>query len=189
MFQTFLLITVLTLALFAILSDNLLRSNIYLGVFSLTMALIYLHYNAPDVALAEAAIGVGLSTVMYLVALKKITVYDICFVNEGGEVFDDDDIGKYMSDVIRPLETFIEKIEEIEPQTSYTNRAIEEVINDKNHDFIILQNENEFILYGHESDEVYQHIKKEITDIIKGEFDIEFKQLEEVVAYGTETNE
>ena len=69
MFQSFLFISVLIVSLFAVLSENMRYSVIYLGVFSLLMALIYLHFNAPDVALAEAAIGVGLSTVMYLVSL------------------------------------------------------------------------------------------------------------------------
>lgn len=71
MFQSFLLLVLLALACVTVFSDNLRRSIIFLGSFSLTIALVYLHYNAPDVALAEAAIGVGLSTIMYLVALKK----------------------------------------------------------------------------------------------------------------------
>jgi uncharacterized MnhB-related membrane protein len=187
MFESFLLIVLLILALFVILSDNLLRSNIYLGVFSLVMALTYLHYNAPDVALAEAAIGVGLSTVMYLVALKKITVYDICFVNEE-ETFNDDNIREYMPNIIRPLEIFIEKIEEIEPQISFSNRPIKEVIQKNNHDFIILKKDDNIYLYGYQSDEVYKHIQLEIDEIITDTTNIEFVYLKKGEIFDTKTN-
>lgn len=174
MFESFFLVLLLILALYVVLSDNLLRSNIYLGVFSLTMALAYLFYNAPDVALAEAAIGVGLSTVMYLVALKKITVYDICFIDEEATDFDDDNIHQYLSLVIRPLEVFIEKIEEIEPQISYSNHSMDEMVQDKNHDLFLIRKEDQLIFYGHETDEIYAHIRSNIQTIVKVQTPIAF---------------
>jgi uncharacterized MnhB-related membrane protein len=185
MFQNFLFIIILVLALFIVLSDNLRHSVIYLSAFSLAMALAYLHFNAPDVALAEAAIGVGLSTVMYLVALKKVRVYDICYVNEAGE-FDDKYIFEFRHDVIRPLEEFLEQTEEIEPQVTFTDHSIEKVIKEDNHDFIIQQQGSKTYLYGQKSDVLFQEIVDEIDEIIPDMVNVEIVYLEEVSIYDAE---
>ena len=182
MFEQFLFIIILIVALFIVLSDNLRHSIIYLSVFSLAMALAYLHFNAPDVALAEAAIGVGLSTIMYLVALKKIKVYDICYVNEKG-TFNDEYIFKFRHDVIRPLEKFMEQTEEVEPQVTYTDRPIEQVIVEDNHDFVIFQKGEKTVIYGQQSDGIFQDIVKNLNDIIPEMVDVEIVYLEGVGIY------
>lgn len=188
MFQSFLFIVLLILAVFVVLSDNLRHSVIYLGIFSLVMALTYLYFNAPDVALAEAAIGVGLSTVMYLVALKKIKIYDICYVNEE-EDFNDEYIFEFRSHMIRPLEEFMENTEEVEPQITYTNHAIEEVIREDNHDFIIQQQGSKTYLYGQKSDSVFQDILSNIHELIPDIADVEVVYLEEVSVYDAKENQ
>ncbi|MFN3284630.1 MAG: Na(+)/H(+) antiporter subunit B, partial [Pseudothermotoga sp.] len=43
---------------------------IYLGIFSLFNAIVYLFYSAPDLSLAEAVIGSALATALFLVAIK-----------------------------------------------------------------------------------------------------------------------
>ena len=78
----------LSLIIFAILavqSRSLRNAVIYLSVFSLVCSIVYLLLNAPDVAIAEATIGCTLSTILYLVALKKyriFTVYYNCYFND-----------------------------------------------------------------------------------------------------------
>lgn len=189
MFQTFLLITLLILGSYAVLSDNLRYSVVVLGAFSLTMALTYLNYNAPDVALAEAAIGVGLSTVMYLIALKKVTVYDICYINEDEEDFNDDNIQEIKSSVSRPLELFIEQTEELEPQISYTNRSLDFMLDEGIHDLIISHKKETTYLYGQKSDRVFTDIVKNIHEIIPDMTGIEVIYIDEVNADATEESE
>ncbi len=78
----------LSLIVFAILamqSRSLRNAVIYLSVFSLICSVVYLLLSAPDVAIAEATIGCTLSTILYLVALKKykiFTVYYNCYFND-----------------------------------------------------------------------------------------------------------
>lgn len=57
-------------AVMAISMRDLLASAVILGIFSLLMALMYLLLDAPDVALTEAAVGAGISTVLFLGALS-----------------------------------------------------------------------------------------------------------------------
>lgn len=64
-------LTLLLLSAFmAIRMRDLVASAVILGVFSLLMAMIYLLLDAPDVALTEAAVGAGISTVMFLGTLS-----------------------------------------------------------------------------------------------------------------------
>lgn len=50
---------------------NLVSAIIAAGIVSLFASVIYLILAAPDVAMTEAAIGAGLSTVIFLYAMKK----------------------------------------------------------------------------------------------------------------------
>ena len=68
-----LMMTLLVCAAFAaIRARDLLVSAVLLGIFSLLMALTYLLLDAPDVALTEAAVGAGISTVLFLLALSFV---------------------------------------------------------------------------------------------------------------------
>ncbi len=62
---------ILVVALYIVLSKNLKYIIIASGVLSLFATFCYLIYSAPDVALAEAIIGCSLSTILYIIALKK----------------------------------------------------------------------------------------------------------------------
>lgn len=52
-----------------IFARNMLTVIVLLAIFSLLMALMYLVMEAPDVAITEAAIGAGVSTMLFLAAL------------------------------------------------------------------------------------------------------------------------
>lgn len=47
-------------------NNNLLACAMYMAIFSFMMALIYLVLKAPDVAITEASVGAGISTVLIL---------------------------------------------------------------------------------------------------------------------------
>jgi len=61
-------------ALFALHTPNLLSAVIAAGVISLLASILYVLLAAPDVAMTEAAIGSGLTTIVFLLALKRIGV-------------------------------------------------------------------------------------------------------------------
>jgi len=58
-------------ALMAVLSRDLLKSAVYLAAMSLLLSLEFYILQAPDVAIAEAAIGAGLTTAIYVIAINK----------------------------------------------------------------------------------------------------------------------
>jgi len=50
---------------------NLVSAVIMVGVVSLLVSYLFLRMGAPDVAMTEAAIGAALTTVIFLVALRR----------------------------------------------------------------------------------------------------------------------
>ncbi|NCB00469.1 MAG: DUF4040 domain-containing protein, partial [Clostridia bacterium] len=79
--QVFLLSLVL-FAILAIQTHTLRHAVIYLSIYSLGSSVLFLVYGAPDVALAEAIIGSGLSVVFYLVALKRQRLMTIFLIED-----------------------------------------------------------------------------------------------------------
>jgi multicomponent Na+:H+ antiporter subunit B len=55
-----------------VLSRNLLTATIFGSIFSLLMAGMYLVMGAPDVAITEAAVGAGISTILFLSVLLLV---------------------------------------------------------------------------------------------------------------------
>ncbi|MCK4537329.1 MAG: DUF4040 domain-containing protein [Candidatus Krumholzibacteria bacterium] len=70
-------VTMVVSAVFALHTKNLLMAVIAVGILSLFSSIIYLIMQAPDVAMTEAAIGAGLSTVIFLYALRRTTDRDV----------------------------------------------------------------------------------------------------------------
>jgi energy-converting hydrogenase B subunit D len=58
-------------AILAVHLRNLLVAVVAAGIVSLSASVLYLAMAAPDVAMTEAAIGAGLSTVIFIYALKR----------------------------------------------------------------------------------------------------------------------
>jgi energy-converting hydrogenase B subunit D len=62
----------LTAAVFAVMTKKTINAIISSGVVSLMASITFLLVAAPDVAMTEAAIGSGLTTVVFLYALKHV---------------------------------------------------------------------------------------------------------------------
>lgn len=51
---------------------DLLGAIIVFAVYSLIMAILWQQLNAPDLAITEAAVGAGITTLLFVLTLKKI---------------------------------------------------------------------------------------------------------------------
>lgn len=58
-------------ALAAIISKDLLESVIIYNAYSFTIAITYSILRAVDVAMTEAAVGAGISSILFVAALSK----------------------------------------------------------------------------------------------------------------------
>ncbi len=58
-------------------SRDLMACAIMLGVFSFLLSLEFFILQAPDVAIAEAGIGAGLTTAIFVMAVKKTERWEV----------------------------------------------------------------------------------------------------------------
>ena len=54
------------------LSKNLLNSILIFMSYSLIMSIIWMLLESPDLAITEAAVGAGVTSILFFVTLKKI---------------------------------------------------------------------------------------------------------------------
>ena len=66
-----LLVFLLVCAIAVSFSKNLLISVVIYMAFSLIMAIIWLILESPDLAITEAAVGAGVTSILFFVTLKK----------------------------------------------------------------------------------------------------------------------
>lgn len=70
--EVLLLAFLVACALVAVLNPSIMGTILtYMG-FSVVMSVIWIILEAPDLAITEAAVGAGVSTVLYFLTLRKI---------------------------------------------------------------------------------------------------------------------
>ncbi len=149
MVEATIFVSLAVLAVLAIESRVLRLSVIYLGIFSLLISFLYLYYNAPDVAIAEAVMASGLTTLLFLTALKRYRVYRICFTNEAFQTVTDRYIveGTRRGALLHEIEQFC-IARELEPQIVCTPESLDAVSRRGRYDLIIRQEGDELRIYG-----------------------------------------
>ncbi|MGN0506022.1 MAG: hydrogenase subunit MbhD domain-containing protein [Lachnospiraceae bacterium] len=86
-FFTFILLTFLIVCAISVcLSKNLLTSIVIFMSYSVIMSIIWIILESPDLAITEAAVGAGVTSVLFFVTLKKIHA-----MNDGKEEDDEPD--------------------------------------------------------------------------------------------------
>jgi len=71
-FEVILLMFLVICAISVSFSKNLLNSVIIFMSYSLCMSIIWLLLESPDLAITEAAVGAGVTSLLFFVTLKKI---------------------------------------------------------------------------------------------------------------------
>ena len=71
-FEYILLGFIVMCALAVSFSKNLLNSILIYMSYSLVMAIIWIFLESPDLAITEAAVGAGVTSLLFFVTLKKI---------------------------------------------------------------------------------------------------------------------
>lgn len=77
LFQMILLIFLVLCAVTVSFSKKLLNSILLYMSFSLVMSILWVCLESPDLGITEAAVGAGITTVLFFVTLKKIRAIDV----------------------------------------------------------------------------------------------------------------
>ncbi len=70
-FIVVLFLLMIAAAIYAIVQKDLLYAVIATGIISLILSIIFYILQAPDVALTEAAIGVALTTIVFIITIRN----------------------------------------------------------------------------------------------------------------------
>lgn len=71
-FKIILFIFLIVCAIAASLSKNLLNTILVFMSYSLIMSILWILLESPDLAITEAAVGAGVTSILFFVTLKKI---------------------------------------------------------------------------------------------------------------------
>ena len=71
-FKIILLVFLVVCAVCVSFSHNLLNTLLIYMSFSLVMSIIWILLESPDLAITEAAVGAGVTSILFFVTLKKI---------------------------------------------------------------------------------------------------------------------
>jgi multicomponent Na+:H+ antiporter subunit A len=75
-FQTVLILVMIAAAVLAVRSKDLMNAVIACALVSLIASILFFFLHAPDVAMAEAAIGAGLTTAIFIFAINRTIRYE-----------------------------------------------------------------------------------------------------------------
>ena len=71
-FEILLLVFLIFCAVSSVLTRNLLAAIILFMAYSSVMAILWFLLESPDLAITEAAVGAGVTTLLFFLALRKI---------------------------------------------------------------------------------------------------------------------
>lgn len=77
LFQLILLLFLVVCAVSVSFSRKLLNSVLIYMSFSLIMSIVWLCLESPDLAITEAAVGAGVTSILFFATLKKIHAIEI----------------------------------------------------------------------------------------------------------------
>lgn len=75
--QLILFVFLIVCAVTASLTKNTLSAIVIFGAYSLVMSIIWITMESPDLAITEAAVGAGVTTILFYATLKKINQIDM----------------------------------------------------------------------------------------------------------------
>ena len=76
-FQILLMIFLLVCAIAVSFSKNLLNSLLIYMSFSLIMSVLWICLESPDLGITEAAVGAGVTSILFFATLSKIRAIDV----------------------------------------------------------------------------------------------------------------
>lgn len=76
-FQIILMLFLLTCAISVSFTKSLLNSILIYMSFSLIMSILWICLESPDLGITEAAVGAGVTSVLFFATLRKIKAIDV----------------------------------------------------------------------------------------------------------------
>ncbi len=171
----------LATALFIVSSRNYKRIIVALCALSLLAAFCYLIYHAPDVAIAEAVIGSALSTILYIVALKKHRNFYLYFSSKTQEKLSDFKVKAQMEEIVSKIRDYCSE-NDLEMQTVFTSESPADIEKEHLYDLILEKENDKMVVYGSDMEKHVMTIKTILGNSVDKE-KLELKTFDNVELY------
>lgn len=168
------LIVMVAFAIASIQSKSLRQSVVFLSVFSLLCSFAYAIYQAPDVAIAEAVIGCSLSTVLYLVAIKKFRIFRVYYSQHINSPVRLPESQILRNNIITMMEGYLGETE-LEMDMINTKQTFDDIHGHHDYDVIIEHTDEGMRMYGAQSNYHYDGLTTYLIE--HNAFDIEYEYL------------
>lgn len=168
------LITMVIFSIAAIQAKSLRQSVIYLSVFSLLCSFAYALYQAPDVAIAEAVIGCSLSTVLYLVAIKKFRIFRVYYSHHITSPDRLPESHVLKNNIVTMIGGYLRDTE-LEIDMINTRHKFDEIHGHQDYDVIIEHTNDGMRMYGAQSNYHYDGLTTYLIE--HNAFDIDYEYL------------
>ncbi|MBN2221846.1 MAG: DUF4040 domain-containing protein [Vallitaleaceae bacterium] len=166
MLKDILYISLIVFAILSIQTPVLRQAIIYLSVFSLLCSVAYLLQGAPDVAIAEAAIGCTLSTILFLVALKKYSIFTVYLNSYSIDSKTYEALEEERDKIQEQLQSFC-RSSELQLDLIHTSSSFKHLKNTGNYDVILFHTNKGIWMHGlknnYQYNEVIAYLKKNLS--------------------------
>jgi len=168
------LVLMIIFAIASIQTNSLRHAVIYLCVFSLLCSFAYVLYQAPDVAMAEAVIGCTLSTVLYLVAIKKYRVFRVYYSGHVTLLEKQPEFNVLKNNLTTMMDNFLRE-HELELDLINTKETFDEIHGNHDYDVIVEHDNKGITMFGSQSNYLYDGL---VTYLIEhNAFDIDYEYI------------
>jgi len=168
------LVFMVVFAIASLQAKSLRRSVIYLSLFSLLCSFAYALYQAPDVAIAEAVIGCSLSTVLFLVAIKKFRVFRVYYSHHISSPEKLPESHILRNNLVAMMEGFLRDTE-LEMDMINTRQTFDDIHGHHDYDVIIEHDDKGMRMYGAQSNYHYDGLTTYLIE--HNAFDIDYEYL------------
>lgn len=161
---------IIIMAVASLITETLRSAIVFYGILSLLTSFLFLIYLAPDVALAEAVIGSGLVTLVFLLALRQYKVYRVCFVESSNFITADRSIRNAEHDQItESIEQFC-RAKELELQLVVSRRPLGIESENSDYDIVLARaGDGHLEIHGNEENtllvEILWYLQWNLTEI------------------------
>ncbi len=148
--------------LYTAISRNFKHVVLALCTLSLLASFCYLLFHAPDVAIAEAVIGCALSTILYIIAIKKHRSFYIYISSKTHDKKSDLRLRADIEGILSAIGRYCTE-HELEVQYMFTGEEPEHLVEEHVFDLILYPHENIVTIYGFDTE---KHVHS-LEDVFK----------------------
>ncbi len=138
------LLSLVVIAIITVSTNSIRNAVIYNAAFSMTISYVFLLYNAPDLAIAEAVISSVITTIIYFVALRKYNAFRVFCRLPEDSISDKHYKDEHHSKIVELIKEFCQK-QSLDAYFVYTTDSSSDIIENYRYELIMEDGDDKII--------------------------------------------